>query len=82
MYEIITSFKYSTARDKTYEGRGIKTGRSMFDSIAADVRKFKIAKREVRVLEQTTADQNLSMEITHHFRRMSTITYEANDFFA
>lgn len=76
------SFKLSAASKKSYSRRGIKAARSKFEAISAGMQKFNIAKQEVRAFQPsgTMANQNLSMSITRHLSKMSTITYDAKDF--
>lgn len=61
LYEHFTSFKTRRERDKSYDGRSTKVARSNFDSIAAYVQKFQIAKREVGAIESSgaKAEQNI-----------------------
>lgn len=81
MYDLFISFKPNVACGKSYNARGIKAARSKFESIAADVQKFKISTREVRAFQPTgtNENQNLSMAIARHIGKTETVTYETKD---
>lgn len=82
MYELFCSMRPSSAGDKEYIGRGQRAARSKFETISADVSKFKIALREVRAFKPTgtTEKQNLSMAIARHLGKTANVSYEAKDF--
>lgn len=83
MFELLTSMSTSNSGEKEYLCRGLKASRLKFETISADVQKFKISLRAIRAFQPTGTmeGQNLSMVIALHTVKKATITYEAKDLY-
>lgn len=79
LFELFRTRNPSTATDKQYEERGIKATRTNWESCVADLKKFRAARREIRMFRPngTNEDQKLRMTIARHLKKMGCIIYEA-----
>ena len=75
VFDLFKAKRPANASDKQYESRGVKATRAKWESISADLQKFRAARRELRAFQPTgtNEDQNLSMTIARHLNKMGCI---------